>query len=136
LVNFHNGLSKQNTLACDPRTWDPATGRCGQPVIFVDDPGSSFGAGSQRGDYGAYRTHRVFRDAGACALGADLAGFGRPSEAARRFLVERLNNLTPEGVRAIFESAGFDEGTTGGSAAAWSTMFMQRIEEVRHASCR
>ncbi len=135
LVNFHNGLAKQNTLACDPRTWDPATGRCSHPVIFLDDPGSSFGAGSQRGDYGAYRSHRVFADAGACALGADLAGFGRPSEAARRFLVGRLNNLTPEGVSAIFETAGFDEETTGGSAAAWSTMFLQRIEEVRHASC-
>jgi hypothetical protein len=135
LVHFHNGLAKQNTLACDPRTWDPATGKCGRPVIFLDDPGSSFGSGSSRGDYGAYRNERVFLDARACTLGADLAGFGRPSEAARRFLVERLNNLTPEGVRAIFESAGFNEETTGGSAAAWSTMFLQRIEEVRHASC-
>jgi hypothetical protein len=135
LVNFHNGVAKQNTLACDPRTWDPATGRCGHPVIFVDDPGSSFGAGSSRGDYGAYRSHGVFADAGACALSADLAGFGRPSEAARRFLVGRLNNLTPEGVSTIFEIAGFDEETTGGSAAAWSTMLLQRIEEVRHASC-
>jgi hypothetical protein len=136
LVHFHNGLSKQNTLACDPRTWDPATGRCGHPVIFLDDPGSSFGAGSQRGDYDAFRGHRVFLDRGACTLRADLAGFGRPSEAARRFLVARLNNLTPEGVRAIFESAGFDESTTGGSAAAWSTIFLARLEEVRHASCR
>lgn len=136
LVNFHNGLAKQNTLACDPRSWDPATGRCGHPVIFLDDPGSSFGGGSERGDYGTYRNHRVFLDAGACALTADLAGFGRPSEAARRFLVGRLNNLTPDGVRAIFESAGFDEATTGGSSAAWSTMFLQRIEEVRHASCQ
>lgn len=135
LVHFHNGLSKQNTLACDPRSWNPATGQCGHPVIFLDDPGSSFGAGSQRGDYGAYRKHRVFLDTGSCALAADLAGFGRPSEAARRFLVDRLDNLTPDGVRAIFESAGFDEGTTGGSAAAWSTMFLERIEEVRHASC-
>ena len=136
LVHFHNGISKQNTLACDPRTWDPVTGRCGHPVIFLDDPGSSFGAGSSRGDYGAYQKHRVFVDANACALTDDLAGFGRPSEDARRFLVGRLNNLTPEGVRAIFESAGFAEGTTGGSAAAWSTMFLERIEEVRHASCR
>lgn len=135
LVHFHNGLAKQNTLACDPRTWDPATSKCGHPVIFLDDPGSSFGAGSQRGDYDAYRSHRVFLNTGACSLGADLAGFGRPSEAARRFLVERLNRLTPEGVRAIFESAGFNDDTTGGSADAWSAMFQQRIEEVRHASC-
>jgi hypothetical protein len=136
LVHFHNGVSKQNTLACDPRTFDAATGRCGHPVIFLDDPGSSFGEGSQRGDYGGYQKHRVFLDAGGCTLRADLAGFGRPSEPARRFLVERLNNLTPEGVRAIFESAGFSETTTGGSAAAWSTTFLERIEEVRHASCR
>jgi len=135
LVHFHNGLSKQNTLACDRRSWDPTTGKCGHPVIFLDDPGSSFGSGSQRGDYGAYRKHRVFVDAAACTLSADLAGFGRPTEAARRFLVERLSNLTPDGVRAIFESAGFAEDTTGGSAAAWSTMFQERIEEVRHASC-
>jgi hypothetical protein len=135
LVHFHNGLSKQNTLACDPRTWDAATGSCGHPVIFLDDPGSSFGGGSQRGHYDTYRSHRVFLDAGACTLRADLAGFGRPSEAARRFLVARLNNLPPDGVRAIFESAGFDEATTGGSAVAWSTMFLGRIEEVRRASC-
>ncbi len=135
LVHFHNGLSKQNTLACDRRTWNPATGKCERPVIFLDDPGSSFGGGSQRGDYGAYRKHRVFLDRGACTLAADLAGFGRPSEAARRFLVGRLNNLTPDGVRAIFESAGFDEATTGGSAVAWSTIFLGRIEEVRRASC-
>jgi hypothetical protein len=135
LVNFHNGLSKQNTLACDPRSWDGSTGKCGHPVIFLDDPGSSFGGGSQRGDYKAYRSHRVFRDASACVLTADLAGFGRTSEAARRFLVDRLSNLTADGVRALFESAGFTEGTTGASAAAWSTMFMERIEEVRHASC-
>lgn len=135
LVHFHNGLAKQNTLACDPRTWDRATGRCGQSVIFLDDPGASFG-GSSRGDYDAYRQHRVFLGAGACTLSADLAGFGRPSEAARRYLVARLDKLTPEGVRAMFESAGFDEGTTGGSVAAWSTTFQERIEEVRHASCR
>ena len=135
LVHFHNGLSKQNTLACDPDTWDPATGKCGRPVIFLDDPGSSFGAGSQRGDYDAYRTQRVFVGGSGCALSADLAGFGRPSEAARGFLIGRLNNLTPEGVRAIFESAGFDQGTTGASAAAWSGTFMERIAEVRHASC-
>jgi hypothetical protein len=134
LLHFHNGLAKQNTLACDPRTWDSATGRCGHPVIFLDDPGASFG-GSQRGDFAAYRKHRVFLNSGACAISADLAGFGRPSEAARRFLVARLNNLTPEGVRAIFDSAGFNEDTTGGGAAAWSTMFLERMEEVRRASC-
>jgi hypothetical protein len=69
LVHFHNGISKQNTLACDPRTWDPATGSCGHPVIFLDDPGSSFGGGRQRGDYDTYRSHRVFLD-GACTLRA------------------------------------------------------------------
>jgi hypothetical protein len=135
LVHFHNGLSKQNTLACDPRTWDRVSGTCGYPVIFLDDPGSSFGAGSKRGDYEAYRGQSVFLDEGSCRLRADLAGFGRTSEAARRFLVARLDNLPPEGVRAIFESAGFDRSTTGGSAAAWSTMFLGRIEEVRRASC-
>jgi len=51
-------------------------------------------------------------------------------------LMARLDKLTPEGVGAIFESAGFDRHTTGGSAAAWSTMFLERIAEVRHASCR
>jgi hypothetical protein len=135
LVHFHNGLAKQNTLACDPQTWDPATGKCGRPVIFLDDPGASFG-GSSRGDFGAYRKHRVFVNAAGCTLSADLAGFGRPSEAARQFLVARLSNLNPDGVRAMFESAGFNESTTGGSAAAWSAMFQERIEEVRHASCR
>jgi hypothetical protein len=136
MVHFHNGLAKQNTLACDPRSWDTGTGTCARPVIFLDDPGSSFGGGRTRGDHDTYRGNGVFLDARACTLRADLAGFGRPSEAARRLLLARLNNLTPDGVRAIFESAGFNEETTGASVEVWTTTFLGRIEEVRHASCR
>ena len=113
IVHFHHGISKQNSLACDLDTWDQISGRCLTPVIFLDDPGSSFGGGQSRGDYGKYRENTVFLGSGSCDLRADLAGFGRPSEEARTFLVKRLDALTPDGVRALFESSGFDRETTG-----------------------
>ena len=135
MVHFYHGISKQNSLACDLDTWDHTSGRCRTPVIFLDDPGSSFGGGKSRGDYSKYRENSGFIEHGSCALRADLAGFGRPSEAARRFLVERLEALAPDGVRALFESAGFDHATTGGSVDQWTSTFLDRIREVRVASC-
>ena len=130
MVHFHHGISKQNSLACDLESWDRTTGRCRMPVIFLDDPGSSFGGGKSRGNYSKYRENGVFVGGGSCVLRADLAGFGRPSEAARRFLVERLEVLTPDGVRAIFEAAGFDQATTEGNVDEWTSTFLDRIREV------
>ena len=135
MVHFHHGISKQNSLACDMDTWDSATGACREPVIFLSDPGSSFGGGKARGKYSKYRENSVFVAGGPCALRADLAGFGRPSEMARRFLVERLRKLTPDGVRAIFEAAGFNRETTGGSVDEWTQTFLDRFREVREATC-
>ena len=137
MVHFHHGISKQNSLACDLDTWDSTTGTCREPVIFLDDPGSSFGGGKARGKYSKYRENGVFLEggSGSCRLRADLAGFGRPSEPARRFLVERLQELTPDGVRAIFEAAGFNRETTGGSVDEWTHTFLDRFREVRDAVC-
>ena len=136
MIHFHHGLSKQNTLACEDGHWNPGNGLCSKPVMYLDDMGSSFGGGRSRGEYGKYRDNKVFASRGTCELGADLAGFGRLSEAARRFLVERLNGLDEPVVRAIFEVAGFTEETTGASAARWTAVFMERINEVRTARCR
>jgi len=136
MIHFHHGLSKQNTLACEDGHWDPNNGVCSKPVMYLDDLGASFGGGSSRGNYGKYRDNKVFQNRGTCELRADLAGFGRVSEAARRFLVERLNGLDEPVVRAIFEVAGFTEDTTGASADRWAALFMERIDEVRTASCR
>ncbi len=135
MVHFHHGISKQNTLACDLDTWDSATGVCREPVIFLDDPGSSFGGGKARGNYSKYRENGVFMDGGTCVLRADLAGFRRPSEMARQFLVERLQPLTPDGVRAIFEAAGFDRESTEGSVEEWTRALLDRFREVREATC-
>ena len=135
MVHFHHGISKQNSLACDLDTWDRTTGTCREPVIFLDDPGSSFGGGKTRGKYSKYLENGVFLEGGSCRLRADLAGFGRPSEMARRFLVERLQKLTPDGVRAIFEAAGFSRETTGGSVDEWTHTFLDRFREVREAVC-
>ncbi len=136
MIHFHHGLSKQNTLACADGHWDPDTGLCSKPVMYLDDMGASFGGGRSRGEYDKYRGNKVFANRSTCELRADLAGFGRVSEAARRFLVERLNGLDEPVVRAIFEVAGFTEDTTGASAARWTAVFMERIDEVRSAACR
>ena len=136
MIHFHHGLSKQNTLACEDGHWDPGNGLCSKPVMYLDDMGSSFGGGSSRGEYDKYRNNKVFSNHGTCKLRADLAGFGRVSEAARRFLVERLEGFDEPVVRGIFEVAGFTEDTTGASADRWTAVFMERIVEVRTAACR
>jgi hypothetical protein len=136
MVHFHHGLAKQNALACEQGYWRPDTGQCSKPVMYLDDMGASFGDGRSRGDFDKYRRNPVFRNRGACELNADLGGFGRVSEEARRFLVERLDGFDQPVVNALFESAGFAEDTTGASATQWTAVFLQRIEEVRAATCK
>lgn len=136
LIHFHNGLDKQNTLVCESGGWDEASGACSTPVAYLDDMGASFGGGSSRASHSLFVRNTVFTTAGACALRADLAGFGGVSEAARQLLVRRLDALSEPMVRTIFEVAGFTPENTGASLEQWTAAFTARIREVKAASCR
>jgi hypothetical protein len=135
MVHFHNGVSKQNSVACESGYWDSETGICSRPVIYLDDPGSTFGGGRSRGKHGKYRENTVFPVFGACGLRADLAGFGSVSEAARQFLTDRLQRFTEPVVQAIFSVARFNEETTDASLEEWVGTLMKRIHEVTTTRC-
>jgi hypothetical protein len=135
LIGFHNGLDKQNTLVCESGRWDESSGACSASVAYLDDTGASFGGGSSRASYSFFQRNTVFKEPEACALRADLAGFGSVSEAARLLLARRLEQLSDSMVRTIFDVAGFTSENTGASVDQWAQALLSRIREIRAVSC-
>ena len=104
----------------------------------------------------AWRSKSVFRDAagGACrgrltvSLAAGRDGEGDPliSEDGRRFLLERLQRLTPAHVRALFSAARVDRlggpsmrTKAGGSLTAideWVAVFQDKVRQMDAHRCQ
>jgi hypothetical protein len=136
LIGFYNGLDKQNALVCERGHWNESSGACSAPVAYLEDTGASFGGAGTRGSYSSFQLSSVFSKPGGCQLWADLAGFGKVSEAARLLVVRRLDLLNKAMLRTIFDVAGFTRENTGASVDQWTLALLSRIREVRAASCR
>lgn len=134
MLHFHNPrVLRQNALACATGHWDEA-GVCRRPIVFVDDLGNTFGGNHIRADYDRWRTKRVFAGAD-CRLTTPMGNVKKATGPALENLRKRLAGMDEAAVRAIFESSRFDEERTGHSAEAWTRILMERIAEVRSASC-
>jgi|SRR5262245_61716141 len=119
---------------------------------MIVDVGATFGGAGRTSsaltasmNLEAWRRHSVFRDPqkdGPCrgrlivSLAAGRHGEGNPvvSEEGRRFLLERLQQLTPAHVRALFTAARVDR--LGDPVDAWVEAFQDKVGQVAAQSCR
>jgi hypothetical protein len=154
LFTYHNAIDIQNRLACaqwKPGAEDPKI--CTQPMILVQDLGSTFGKNSflganPRGSFNDWKGQTVFSKPEACELRSTLDGPKQPLKEAQDLLITRLAALDRARVRAIFQVARFDimdqkqvkrlrdSGAADVSAAAldeWTDVFMSHIDEIRNA---
>jgi hypothetical protein len=154
LFTYHNAIDIQNRVTC--AAWKPDASNpkiCAQPMIFVQDVGSTFGkpgsflSANPRGKFSAWKSQTVFKNLDACELRYPLDGDSRPLKEAQDLLVKRLASLDRERVLAIFRVARFDlmdkeqlDRLHGDGAAAlneWTDTFMSRIAEIGKArNCR
>jgi hypothetical protein len=134
MLHFHNPrVLRQNALACATGHWDE-DGLCHRPIVFVDDLGNTFGGDHIRADYERWKTQRVFEGSG-CRLTTKMGSVEIATGAALDNLRKRLTDIDETAVNAIFESTRFDEERTGASTDAWTRSMLERIAEVRSASC-
>jgi hypothetical protein len=163
-----------NLAAGRTRPWDGSDGRlvlvetpgssaCAVAGAMVVDVGATFGgAGRTSSESSAkmnleeWRSKTIFKDPvnGACrgrltvSLSAGGDGMGDPviSEDGRRFLLDRLQRLSPAHVRAIFAAARVDQvrgalkpGADGGKPTAideWAAAFQDKVQQIDAQRCQ
>jgi hypothetical protein len=138
---------------------------CSKSALTIQDLGATFGSAGQfttrsaKVHLSSWAATPVFASratmnapcrgnilvSGSAGPGAEE--YPRISDAGRRFLYERLSALTPEHVRAIFETARLDELDepqrwrdpktdiiyTG--VDAWVALFLHKVEEIGSTTC-
>jgi hypothetical protein len=134
MLHFHNPrVLRQNALACATGHWDEK-GICDRPIVFVDDLGNTFGGNHIRADHDRWKVKTVFVGPD-CRLTTKMGSVQKASKAGLENLRKRLAGMDEEAVRTVFESSRFDEEHSGASVDAWTQSMMERIAEVRSASC-
>lgn len=170
LIGFSNTISLQNRLQCLPGQLDKKTLECRVPVAQIQDIGSSWAGrvseseqklrkgSNPRGSLKHYQQEGVFAKDQPCRL-VYAFGLSRDKNAIRLKGIseeglnefrQRLKNLTPEVIEAIFESAHFDDmepalrDAAPGSSLAdkrrymisqWTQSLQSRIDEINTANC-
>jgi hypothetical protein len=163
LFHYHNAIAQQNRVAC--REWAPKVAGqakiCKQPMIFVQDLGSTFGkakgpldffATNPRGSFSAWESQTVFNNSGNCELRATLDGNKQVLKESQDLMIQRLARLDAQTLKGIFRTARFqmmdqkqlrklrERGASNAEEAAldeWTNTFLKRIEEIRTAQhCR
>jgi hypothetical protein len=160
LIHYFNSIAQQNRVAC--AQWAPnTTGQprvCQQPMIFVQDLGSTFGKAkgdldlfgtNPRGSFDDWESQTVFVNPQTCELRATLDGDKQVLKEAQDLIVKRLVRLDAQTVRAIFTVARFqmmdqkqlrrlrDTGSQNPEEAAideWTNTFLKRIQEIKSAT--
>jgi hypothetical protein len=158
LFNYHNAIDVQNRVACAEFKEGASNPRiCTKPYIFVQDLGSTFGkpkgfifGTNPRGDFAAWQSQTVFKNASSCELRAHLDGDRKVLKAALDIVIDRAKSLDRTRVREIFKVARFDlmdqkqlkkiRETESDEAKVreialdqWTDLFMQRIAELSTA---
>ena len=114
-------------------------GTCAQPFLLLQDVGATFGPSKM--DLTAWEQAPMWEDRARCVVSMqtlpfDGATFGRATitEAGRKFLDERLKQLSDEQVTALFESARFHEKRGVFNAphqlADWVRVFRARARAI------
>jgi len=154
LINYHNDVEQQNRVVCAKwKNDDDHSGVCDQPMILVQDLGSTFGkpkgsifGDNSRGRFKHWVTQTVFKSGGQCELLHPLDADPRVFAAAQTLLVERLARLDRPTVESIFRVARFDQmdkeqldrlanahapDVKAAALKEWTDAFMARIAEIK-----
>ena len=113
LVHHKSNGGNQNSLVC----FSPDGVECpedAEPLMYIADLGSTFGAPSAKGQHSSWIEHPMWADADSCRVylsWREMSGDDRHlriTEPGREFIRARLEALTTDHLRALFESAHFD----------------------------
>jgi hypothetical protein len=142
-LNHWDNKAKNQRLLClgeaDPpgRTLDPRP--CGRPLAMVQDLGGTFGPNKL--DLPNWAKSPIWADPATCAVSMRSLPYEgstfpdtRISEEGRRFLAERLDRLSAQQIRDLFEGARVQryphKDPAGADAANWVRAFQDKVRAI------
>ena len=136
LNHWDNKAENQRLICVGERDENTA---CAHPVAMIQDLGASFGP--KKMDVAAWAASPVWDDAATCRVSTRHLGHGnqtfadiRISEGGRRFLGDRLAQLRPAQVRALFTGAGIRRFESADAMSrnpdAWVKAFTARVRQI------
>jgi hypothetical protein len=119
----------------------------GGSVVTIQDAGATFGGAgtftksSAKIHLKSWSGKKIFSDG--CrgnmgvsgSAGSDAMGDPQISEAGRQFLATQFQRLTPDHVRAIFETAHVTELRDESTVDAWVAAFLDKVRQIDEAHC-
>jgi hypothetical protein len=138
-VNNWDNKEENNRLVCLPDAWSEDTATCGASFALMQDVGSTFGP--RQLDLEGWRSTPVWTDEASCQVSMRNfpyhgVSFGEPriSEAGRRFLADRLRQVSDRQVRDLFLAARFTDYDRASPAARqvenWVQAFDHRVRQI------
>lgn len=148
-VQHTDSKTEQQRLLCPD---DGSPKACPDPLLMIHDLGQTFGQANifNRNTVGSVNLHNwanspIWKDPAHCVAGlaqSQTGTLGDPviTEAGRRFLADRLSQLTDAQIRDLFEVARFEQRTlkTPGDASTvdqWVGTFKAKRDEIVTARC-
>jgi hypothetical protein len=136
LNHWDNKAENQRLICVGEREESDA---CARPVAMIQDLGASFGP--KKMDVEEWSASPIWDDAATCRVSTRHLGHGnqtfadiRISEAGRRFLGDRLSQLRPAQIRALFTGAKIERFEAANAASrdpdAWVRAFTARVRKI------
>jgi len=138
-LHHWDNKAENQRLVCLAAPEGDHNGACPSPFAFLQDLGSTFGP--KKVNFESWSTRRLWSDAATCELnmkdmpyeGATFASV-RITEEGRRFLADKLQQLSEAQIHALFTAARFPEyhsrRDAGADVANWVRAFQQKVREI------
>lgn len=138
-LHHWDNKAENQRLVCLSEPQGGHNGPCPQPFAFLQDLGSTFGP--KKVNLESWSTRRLWSDAATCELnmtdmpyaGATFAT-ARITEEGRRFLADKLQQLSEAQIHALFTAARFPEyhsrRDAGADVGSWVRAFQQKVREI------
>jgi hypothetical protein len=143
LIQHGDSKAAQQKLICRPRDYDPKTGFCHRPYMYVYDLGNTFGSGGLKVhalNFEKWKSKSVFKDQVSCignlrqdiGNGRDGLTFPKISEEGRLFLAHLLSQFIADRSRvvAMFTVAHIEMTDHTHTADDWADVFIAKAREI------
>jgi hypothetical protein len=141
LAHWDNKSENQRLVCLSAPPGSPP-GRCARPFAMLQDVGATFGP--EKVSLKDWAAAPIWQDRASCVVsmrplpyeGATFPEV-RIGEAGRRFLSDRLEQLSVEQIRALFATArvtDFDQ-SAGRNVEAWVETFQRKVREIGERRC-
>ena len=145
LAHWDNKSTNQRLVCLGDTEATADEASCRSPMLMLQDLGATFGP--TKVDYEAWTAHPIWADERTCLVSMQsmpYQGILFPptviSEAGRARLADRLTQLSPAQIHALFASARFPDPVTGAEPAAdltpWVRTFEAKVRQIADRRCQ